>query len=150
MRNIGIFVEGNITLPYNKTGKKFFAATTEKIFNISNIDNIRVNIILTDNKFIQSINKDYRKKNKPTDVISFAYRDDQFPNLNSEIEELGDMYISLEKASEQSLDYGVSFKDELKRLLIHGILHLIGYDHELSGKEAKRMSGLEEKIFNSI
>jgi len=150
MRNIGIFVEGNITLPYNKTGKKFFAATTEKIFNISNIDNIRVNIILTDNKFIQSINKDYRKKNSPTDVISFAYRDDQFPNLNSEIEELGDMYISLEKASEQSLDYGVSFKDELKRLLIHGILHLIGYDHELSDEEAKKMSDLEDKIFNSI
>ena len=150
MRNIGIFVEGNITLPYNKTGKKFFAATAEKIFNIINIDNIRVNVILTDNKFIQSINKDYRKKNKPTDVISFAYRDDQFPNLNSEIEELGDIYISLEKASEQSLDYGVSFKDELKRLLIHGILHLIGYDHEISDEEEKKMSGMEERIFNSI
>ena len=150
MRNIGIFVEGDISLPYNSIGKKFFVSTTEKIFGIIDIDNISVNIILTDNKFIQSINKDYRKKNRPTDVISFAYRDDLFPSLNGKIEELGDIYISLEKASEQASDYGVSLKDELKRLLIHGILHLIGYDHEISAKEAKRMSGLEEKIFNSI
>ena len=150
MRNIGIFVEGDISLPYNNTGKKFFTATAEKIFNIIDIDNISVNIILTDNKFIQSINKDYRKKNRPTDVISFAYRDDLFPSLNGKIEELGDIYISLEKASEQASDYGVSLKDELKRLLIHGILHLIGYDHEISDEEEKKMSGMEERIFNSI
>jgi len=150
MRNIGIFTEGHISLPYNKTGKKFFTVTTEKIFSIIDIDNISVNIILTDNEFIQSINKDYRKKNSPTDVISFAYRDNLFPSLNVEIEELGDIYISLEKASEQSLDYGVSLKDELKRLLIHGILHLLGYDHEISAEEEKKMSDLEDKIFNEI
>jgi probable rRNA maturation factor len=150
MRNIGIFVEGDIALPYNNIGKKFFTATTENIINTIGIDNISVNIILTDNKFIQSINKDYRKKNKPTDVISFAYRDDLFPSLNGGIEELGDIYISLEKASEQSLNYEVSLKDELKRLLIHGILHLIGYDHEISGEEERKMSDLEEKIFNKI
>ena len=150
MRNIGIFLEGNISLPYNNIGKKFFTATTKKVFNIIDIDNISVNIILTDNKFIQSINKKYRKKNSPTDVISFAYRDDLFPGINGEIEELGDIYISLEKASEQSLDYRVSLKDELKRLLIHGILHLIGYDHEISDEEDKKMRDLEDKIFNKI
>jgi probable rRNA maturation factor len=83
-------------------------------------------------------------------VISFAYRDDLFPGINGEIEELGDIYISLEKASEQSLDYEVSLKDELKRLLVHGILHLIGYDHEISDKEDKRMRDMEDKIFNEI
>ena len=151
MINIGIFTEGNISLPYNKIGKKFFTATTEKIFNIIDIDNISVNIILTDNKFIQSINKNYRKKNSPTDVISFAYRDDDlFPNHEGDIEELGDVYISLEKASEQSLDFGVSLKDELKRLLIHGILHLLGYDHELSAEEEKKMSEMEDNVFNKV
>jgi len=150
MKNIGIFTEGNISLPYNKIGKKFFTALAEKAFNIIDIDNISVNIILTDNKFIQSINKKYRKKNSPTDVISFAYRDDPFPNTESNIEELGDIYLSLEKASEQSLDYGVSLKDELKRLLIHGILHLLGYDHDLSDEEDKKMTDMEDKIFNEI
>ena len=150
MKNIKVFLEGDISLPYNNIGKKFFTATTEKVFNIINIDNISINIILTDNKFIRSINKKYRKKNSPTDVISFAYRDDLFPSIDSEIEELGDIYISLEKAAEQSLDYGVSLKDELKRLLIHGILHLIGYDHEISDEEDKRMRDMEDKIFNKI
>jgi probable rRNA maturation factor len=150
MRKIGIFLEGNISFPYNKIEKKFFVTTAEKIFNIIEIDNISVNIILTDNKFIRSINKVYRKKNSPTDVISFAYRDDLFPSLTGEIEELGDVYISLEKASGQSLNYGVSLKDELKRLLIHGILHLLGYDHEISDEEEKKMSDMEDKIFNEI
>ena len=151
MINIGIFTEGNISLPYNNIGKKFFTATTEKVFNIIDIDNISVNIILTDNKFIQSINKNYRKKNSPTDVISFAYRDDDlFPSHKGNMEELGDVYISLEKASEQSLDFGVSLKDELKRLLIHGILHLLGYDHELSAEEEKKMSDMEDNVFNKV
>ena len=150
MRNIGIFVEGDISLPYNNIGKKFFTVTAEKIFNIIDIDNISVNIILADNKFIQSINKKFRKKNSPTDVISFAYRDDLFPSLNAGIEELGDIYISLEKASEQASGYGVSLKDELKRLLIHGVLHLVGYDHEISDEEEKKMRGLEEEVFNKI
>jgi len=150
MRNIGIFVEGDISLPYNSIGKKFFVSTTEKIFGIIDIDNISVNIILADNKFIQSINKKFRKKNSPTDVISFAYRDDLFPSLNAGIEELGDIYISLEKASEQASGYGVSLKDELKRLLIHGVLHLVGYDHEISDEEEKKMRGLEEEVFNKI
>jgi len=150
MRNIGIFTEGNISLPYKNIGKKFFTATAEKVFEMIDIGNISVNIILTDNKFIQSINKNYRKKNRPTDVISFAYRDELFPSLEGNIEELGDIYISLEKASEQSVDYGVSFKDELKRLLIHGILHLLDYDHELSDEEAKKMTAMEDKIFNKI
>ena len=160
MRNIGIFTEGHISLPYNSIGKKFFTATAERVLNILDIDNISINIILTDNKFIRSINKDYRKKNSPTDVISFAYRDkisldetshdESFPSIAGEIEELGDIYISVEKASEQSLDYRVSLKDELKRLLIHGILHLVGYDHEISDEENKRMNDLEDKIFNKI
>ncbi|MCL1834264.1 MAG: rRNA maturation RNase YbeY [Leptospirales bacterium] len=155
MRNIGIFTEGEISLPYNGIGKKFFTAAAEKVFNIIDIDNISINIILTDNKFIRSINKDYREKNRPTDVISFAYRDaaspdESFPAITEAIEELGDIYISLEKASEQSSAYGVSLKDELKRLLIHGILHLLGYDHEISKEEDKRMSSLEDEIFNKI
>jgi probable rRNA maturation factor len=151
MRNIGIFTEGNISLPYKSIGKKFFTTTAEKVFNIITIDNISVNIILSDNKFIQSINKNYRKKNKPTDVISFAYRDDDlFPRLDYNIEELGDIYISLEKASEQALAYEVPLKDELKRLLIHGILHLLNYDHEISAEEDKRMRDMEDKIFNEI
>jgi probable rRNA maturation factor len=66
------------------------------------------------------------------------------------MEELGDIYISLETASKQALEYEVTLVEEIKRLIIHGALHLLGYDHEKSPEEEKRMNSLEEEIFNKI
>jgi probable rRNA maturation factor len=65
-------------------------------------------------------------------------------------EELGDIYISLEKAEEQAKDFEVTFMDESLRLLIHGILHLLGYDHERSIEDEKIMQKLEEDILQKI
>jgi probable rRNA maturation factor len=66
------------------------------------------------------LNRQYRKKDKATDVLSFPFGDDDL---------LGEIYISLQRAKIQARRYGVSYNDELKRLLIHGLLHLMGYDH---------------------
>jgi len=150
MRNIEIFTEGNITLPYKDLKENFFHSITESTLKQTGTDNISVNLILTDDEYIKSINSEYRGKDKPTDVISFAYRDDPFPVIDNPMEELGDIYISLEKASEQAVEYEVTLADELKRLIIHGVLHLLGYDHELSSEDEKTMNTLEEKIFNAI
>lgn len=150
MRSIRIFTEGDISLPYKKLKKIFFSAVTENVLIQTDTDNVSVNLILTDNEYIQHINKEYRGKDKPTDVISFAYRDDPFPVIDNPVEELGDIYISLEKASEQAIEYAVLLTDELKRLIIHGVLHLLGYDHEKSSLDEKKMNSLEEKIFNEI
>jgi len=154
MRSIEIFTEGNITLPYEKLEEGFFSLIADSTLINTGTDNVSVNLILTDNEYIKSINTEYRGKAKSTDVISFAYRDDPFPivdhPMNNITEELGDIYISLEKASEQAVDFEVSFADEVKRLIIHGVLHLLGYDHELSEEDEKKMNILEEKIFSEI
>ena len=104
---------------------------------------------MTDNNYIQTLNNDYRKKDKPTDVISFAYRENAFPGLPDTHENLGDVYISLEKAKEQAAEYKVSMREEVKRLLIHGILHLVGYDHEKGRKEAEEMRAKEDELFTA-
>ncbi|HNX24550.1 MAG TPA: rRNA maturation RNase YbeY [Spirochaetota bacterium] len=150
MRNIEIFTEGNINLPYKNLAENFFLSITDSTLIETETDNVSVNLILTDDEYIKSINSGYRGKDKPTDVISFAYRDDPFPVIDNPVEELGDIYISLERASEQAVEYEVTLADELKRLVIHGVLHLLGYDHELSEEDEKRMNILEEKIFNAI
>lgn len=85
-------------------------------------------IIVVDEKTIQEINKEYRGIDKVTDVISFALEDEK--NFTAELRVLGDVYICLEKAKNQALEYGHSLKRELSFLTVHGLLHLLGYDHE--------------------
>jgi probable rRNA maturation factor len=150
MRLIEVFIEKNIELPYKGILENFFRSIAESALVYTGTDNVSVNIILTDNSFIKSLNLEYRGKDSPTDVISFAYRDEPFPVADGSIEELGDIYISLEKAAAQADEYEVTLEDELKRLIIHGMLHILGYDHEKSPGEDERMSSLEEKIFTFI
>lgn len=150
MSNIAIFTEGVISLPYKNMTEKFFYSITDTVLILTKTVNVSLNLILTDNEYIKSLNSEYRHKNKPTDVISFAYRDDPFPVIADTVEELGDIYISLEKASEQAVEYEVTLADELIRLIIHGVLHLLGYDHEISEEEEKKMNLLEDKLFNEL
>lgn len=85
---------------------------------------------------MRSLNRQHRGVDRTTDVLSFPQLDGlPFPT-GSELM-LGDIVINLHKAERQAKEYGVPFYDELKRLLIHGLLHLLGYDHE-QGKEAER------------
>ena len=92
-----------------------------------------VSVSLVDNKYIHRINKKYRHIDRPTDVISFAFLDDghQYDNVlyKEGMVALGDIYISVEKANEQANEYGHSIKRELCFLFVHGLLHLLGYDH---------------------
>ena len=99
-----------------------------------NLDNCMFNIIFITNKEIHKINKEYRKVDRPTDVISFALED----NKDIEYKDfrlLGDIYISVDRAIEQARDYNHSLKRELCFLSTHGILHLLGYDHQTKKEE---------------
>ena len=98
------------------------------ICNDEGLDNILFNVIIIDNDRIRELNRKYRNIDRETDVISFALEDDKTFNLE-EIRVLGDIYISIEKARSQALEYGHSFKRELSFLAVHGFLHLLGYDH---------------------
>ncbi|HEX3011109.1 MAG TPA: rRNA maturation RNase YbeY [Syntrophomonadaceae bacterium] len=114
--------------------------------------NSEVSILLVDNGYIQELNFIYRKLNAPTDVLSFAMNElaDDEPEYDNteEVNVLGDIVISLEQAEAQSLDYGHSLSRELGYLVVHGMLHLIGYDHETE-EEARGMRNLEEKIMQT-
>lgn len=108
---------------------------------------VYISVLLTGNEEIQAINKNYRGKDIPTDVISFAYHDNNEANVGI-FDTLGDIIISLEKVDEQRKDYAHSFKREFYYVLTHGILHLLGYDH-IDEDEKKVMRMKEEEILKN-
>tara|TARA_B100001123_G_C14922791_1_gene872453 strand:- start:105 stop:590 length:486 start_codon:yes stop_codon:yes gene_type:complete len=98
---------------------------------------------------IRQLNKKFRKVDKPTDVLSFPQNSDEDPSIPGEII-LGDIAISLDKAKSQAKEHGLAFKEELTLLLIHGILHLLGYDHEISEDEEIKMRNKTRELFKEI
>ena len=111
------------------------------------LGNVIFNIIIIDNPTIHKINKEYRDKDAPTDVISFALEDDKTVIEPDGVRILGDIYISIDKVHDQALEYGHSFKRELSFLAVHGLLHLLGYDHmEKSDEEV--MFKKQEEVLN--
>lgn len=111
-----------------------------------NVVNPLLNIVIVDNKKIQEINKIYRNKDSVTDVISFAFEESdnlEYDNMRF----LGEIYISYDKCVEQAKEYGHSFKREFCYLAVHGLLHLLGYDH-IKEEDKKVMRALEEEILD--
>ena len=104
-----------------------------------------LSVIIVDNAKIWEINKEYRQIDRPTDVISFALAD----GLDYLPEELGDIFISYEKVIEQAKNYGHSEKREFAFLVCHGILHLLGYDHQ-NEVEEKIMFAKQDQILEKI
>lgn len=100
-------------------------------------DKAELSILFTDDSGIKALNRQYLGKNRPTDVLSFSMDD---PAI------IGDIVISVDRAKEQSKEFGVSLNEELARLLVHGLLHLLGYDHVRGGSQAKRMRDREEGL----
>lgn len=115
-------------------------------FNKLDVCNPILNILIVDNNKIQEINREYRGKDNVTDVISFAfedYKDIEYDNFRF----LGEIYISLQKARKQAEEYGHSERREICYLTVHGLLHLLGYDH-MNEEDKKVMRSLEEEILN--
>ena len=114
--------------------------------NYQKITNAVFNIIIVDKDTIQKLNREYRNKDSVTDVISFALEDDD-TFIKTDLRVLGDIYICLDRAKEQASEYGHSLLRELSFLSIHGLLHLLGYDHQTKEDE-NVMFGLQELILN--
>lgn len=127
--------------------KDFVKNLANEILNFLNQKNVELSITLTNNETIHKLNKEWRGKDKPTDVLSFPI--DEKPS-GYPYHILGDVVISLPFAKKQAEEIGFTYKEEFLRLLIHGILHLLGYDHEKSEEEAKVMFDLQDKIFHSL
>lgn len=104
-------------------------------------------LVFVDNKTIKRLNKIYRGKNIPTDVLSFEEDSKNFVDLPMDRKCLGEIVICVPQAKKQSKDIKCSLNNEITRLLVHGLAHLSGYDHERSGpKEAAKMLLFEKKI----
>ena len=101
------------------------------------------NIIVVNNEYIHNLNKKYRGIDRETDVISFALEDDKTFNLENRV--LGDIYISLDRVYSQASEYGHSILREFAFLSVHGMLHLLGYDH-MNKDDEQVMFSLQEKI----
>jgi probable rRNA maturation factor len=101
-----------------------------------------LNVVFVTDAYIQALNKSYRDKDEPTDVLSFNYRADSPDN-----DLVGEIYISVDTAKNQAEEHGHDLTDELKKLFTHGFLHIHGYDHERD-EDFKEMNALEEKVLN--
>lgn len=120
-------------------------------------DNFEMSVTIVDNNRIHEINREYRKMDKPTDVISFAIEDNDeedfeifFDTLDNEEEIeiprlLGDIFISIDKAEEQAKEFGHNLDREIGFLAVHGFLHLNGYDHQTE-EEEHEMFSLQDEI----
>ena len=112
----------------------------EKIAQYLNVKK-DIELIITDNKTIQEYNKEYRNINKATDVLSFPLEDIEFMPL-------GSIVISLDKAKEVASKLNHSINNEISLLFIHGLLHLMGYDHEVDNGEMRKLESKIIKEFN--
>ncbi len=107
---------------------------------------VEFNVIFVDNETIHRINREHRKIDRVTDVITFALEDDKSMIVGDTHRILGDIYISLDKAKEQAEEYGHSFVREMCFLAVHGFYHLLGYDHNTKEEETVMFQKQEEVL----
>ena len=122
---------------------EFFTLVAESVFNELDMSSneYEISLLITDDETIRKYNKEYRNKDRATDVLSFPMEDDII---------LGDVAISFETAKRQSEEAEINIDREVAFLFIHGLLHLLGYDHETSQEDEEEMFALQEKILKNL
>ncbi len=129
--------------------KRPLRKVAQQILNICAKPDAELSILILDNDGIQEINRDYLQRDHPTNVISFAMQEGQGAGVQPQL--LGDVVISAERAASDAVAAGIAFEHELWFLLVHGILHLLGYDHERgSAAQAQEMEQREREIFTQL
>jgi probable rRNA maturation factor len=132
-----------------KIDRKAIRNTVSKVFRLLDCLDKEISICFTDDENIKELNRQYLNRNKPTNVLSFSLQEGEYGNINPQM--LGDVIISVETARRDAASGNLTIEHELDFLLIHGILHLTGYNHEnTSEKEIKRMELKEKELFNKI
>lgn len=144
MNNIEIF---------NQTGEEIeelekVQEVLEYATTFENLMNVEFNVIIVDKEYIHELNKNYRKIDRETDVITFALEDDNTVINGSSSVVLGDIYICLDKAKNQAIEYGHSFLREITFLAVHGFYHLLGYDH-MNKEDEEVMFAKQEEVLNN-
>lgn len=131
-------------------GRKYPAGKLRRfatgILELLKYDHAELSVALIGNGEMRKLNARYRKKDYPTDVLSFPAAQD----MPDGVRLLGDVIISVDKAREQARERSRTLDAEMITLVIHGVLHLLGYDHERSVKDARIMGRLEKKIYTAL
>jgi len=107
-----------------------------------------ISIVMTDNDQVQQLNKTYRGIDKPTNVLAFPMQEGQFADITPGL--LGDVVISCETAQQEADKANISLDERMSQLLIHGILHLMGFDHEASPSDARKMEDKSLELLRKI
>jgi probable rRNA maturation factor len=124
------------------------ASFCKKVLRKLSLDNCELSVVFCNNEFIRDLNMKFRDRDEPTDILSFSQEEaDAFPEKGERV--LGDMVISLDMLSANCRRFSVGEEEELKRLLIHGILHLSGRDHR-NADPRQPMLILQEKILHEL
>jgi len=125
----------NLTL--GEVDEEFLKGVAKKILKGENKKELNLSIVFVGESRIKKLNKEYRGKNRVTDVLSFG-------------DGLNEIVICLQEVKKNARKFNSNFKKELARVLIHGILHLLGYEHEKEKKEAEKMEKKQEYYLNSL
>jgi len=125
--------------------RKILTDLADRILDDSGRSEAELSILITDDDEISSLNRIYRAMGRPTDVLSFSQLEGEGPVTAPQL--LGDVVISWETAQSQALEQGHTVLVEMKRLLVHGVLHLLGFDHEGDEEAARVMREEEEKYY---
>ena len=141
MNNVELFNQTEKEITELDTVLKVLDSALKK----ENLDNVSFNLIIVDNEYIHELNRTYRNIDRETDVITFALEDEDSIILPSDERVLGDIYISIDKAESQALEYGHSLLRELSFLAVHGFYHLLGYDH-MTEDDEKVMFAKQEEV----
>ncbi|TRZ98216.1 MAG: rRNA maturation RNase YbeY [Nitrospiraceae bacterium] len=107
-----------------------------------------LSLVLVSDRRMRALNRRYRKKDRTTDVLAFPMHEGRFSRFRGSL--LGDVVISMPTAKRQASEFGHSLRDEITRLLVHGVLHLLGYDHERSERDAALMARKEKAVLRAI
>lgn len=126
----------------------FLPKIIDKCLEMEKVEKAIFSIIFIDDEYMHKLNKTYRGIDRSTDVLSFAYEDNESVEL--EYRMLGEIFVSIPKMREQAQEYGHSETRELGFLVVHGILHLLGYDHTRSEEEEKEMFRRQELVLNEF
>jgi probable rRNA maturation factor len=130
-------------------GLQEFEGICMRLLKELKLEDRELSVLITDDQEMKQLNSQYRSIDKPTDVLSFSLsQGDPAPEEHSNL--LGDVVISLPYFKQQALDSDVNCKQELVRLVIHGSLHLLGYDHEGTDAQAKEMFVEEQRLFRKL
>ncbi|MDI7261363.1 MAG: rRNA maturation RNase YbeY [Thermodesulfobacteriota bacterium] len=112
------------------------------------LPDVELSLLLVDDKQIRELNRRFLGRDKPTNILAFSMKEGEFSALNPSL--LGDLVISIETAKRQSKRFGLNEMEMITLLMIHGILHLLGYEHEGTKKGAREMTIKQKELFHLV